>query len=41
MNGHREVEVGTCMDTERVRWVHIWTQGGDPVHREVIPSTGR
>ena len=29
MYGHREGEVGTCMDTERVRWVHVWTQEGE------------
>ena len=23
MYGHREGEVDTCMDTERVRWVHV------------------
>ena len=38
MYGHREGEVGTCidtegevgtcMDTERVRWVHVWTHRG-------------
>ena len=28
MYGHREGEVCTCMDTERVRWVHVWTHRG-------------
>ena len=28
MYGHRGSEVGTCMDTERVRWVHVWTHRG-------------
>ena len=28
MYGHTEGEVGTCMDTERVRWVHVWTHRG-------------
>ena len=28
MYGHTEGEVGTCMDTERVRRVHVWTHRG-------------
>ena len=28
MYGHTEGEVGTGMDTERVRWVHVWTHRG-------------
>ena len=28
MYGYREGEVGTCMDTQRVRWVHVWTHIG-------------
>ena len=28
MYGYTKCEVGTCMDTQRVRWVHVWT------HRE-------
>ena len=28
MYGHREGEEGTCMDTERVRCVHVWTHRG-------------
>ena len=28
MYGHKEGEVGTCIDTERVRWVQVWTQRG-------------
>ena len=33
---HTEGEVGTCMDTERVRWVHVWTHTGGYMygHRE-------
>ena len=27
MYGHTEGEVGTCMDTQRVRWVHGHTEG--------------
>ena len=28
MYGHTEGVVGTCMDTERVVGVHVWTQRG-------------